>query len=381
MRGRRVLLNTLGATLIITGALAAGAYMREHRAGQASPSVEPVAAVGATAPTASPAPGNCDVLGRIPPVVPAALSVQSVGTGAKKLTSEEAGYALTISDSWLVTADMFGGKTAWFGHAHMSSFDPRTIDLRRPESPNMLPPEYGIRLDIELWANPARESAERYAEWIRIGPDQLSVLPGSSVTIAGQPAYRTTIQDQHQFQPTNAPLIVTRQTRMLWLIPSLRADRMLVVYATPGESPLRGSVEAAVSTLELFQPTQPQLPVIHQRDEILKRWTIDKSGATIVGQRVEAKLMSYAEANAAMNNGSGGIFRIDRDPDELFWLVAVSGPNLPRGRGGPHGTQPPTAWIMYNTPAASDRFEMTGTMYSANGKWPPAFDALPDLCH
>src|SRR5688572_5183475 len=170
MSGRRVLLNILGATAILMGAIAAGSYLREHRIEQASPAQEATAASGAgaangaAAPTPSQAPANCDVLGRIARVLPAPLAVQDVGTGTKRVTSAEAGYALTIPGSWLVTADMLGGNTQWFGQAHMSSYDPKTIDLRRPESPNMLPPEYGIRLDIEMWSNPAHESAERYAE-------------------------------------------------------------------------------------------------------------------------------------------------------------------------------------------------------------------------
>lgn len=379
MNGRRLVLSVFGAGAVLLGALVAGAYLRDYRAEQASPAGEPAAAGGVTAPRPSAAPPTCDVLSRITPISPQPLTATDLGNGTKRLTSAEAGYSLVVPASWFVAGDLFGSGGLAFGQAHASSYDPRAVPLPRPGSSGMLPADHGIRLDIEVWSNTARESPEQYARRIRIGSDQLSVLPGTSVTVAGQPAYRTTIQDEHRFQPTNAPLIVTSQTRLLWLIPSLRADRMLVVYGTPGDSPLRGSVESAVSALELFQPTQAQLPVIHQRDEILRRWTVDTSGAPIAGRRAEAKLMSHAESYAAIRGG-GGLLRVDQDPEELVWLVAVSGPDLPRGRGGLGGNPPPTTWIMFNTPAARDQLIMMGTTYSSAGTWPPTFDALPDRC-
>jgi hypothetical protein len=79
----------------------------------------------------------------------------------------------------------------------------------------------------------------------------------------------------------------------------------------------------------------------------------------------------------------GGLLRIDRDPDELFWLVAVSGgPDLPQPRGGPAQYSPmPTTWIEYQAPATTGRYEGTGTKIASTGTWPPDFDAVVDRCH
>ena len=103
--------------------------------------------------------------------------------------------------------------------------------------------------------------------------------------------------------------------------------------------------------------------------------------------------MTYAEAGAAMSYRDGapgtptanGLLRVDHDPDELFWLVAVSGPDLPQGRGGPYrpnaSPPPPTAWILFETAAtAGGRSASTGAQYSVAGTWPAGFDALPDRC-
>jgi len=242
----------------------------------------------------------------------------------------------------------------------------------------MLPPKFGISLDLQLWWNPSGEALDQYAQRIHIGPDQKTILTGGYVTLAGRRAYHMTIQDEHGFQPTTGPVVITRQTRPVWIIPTDRPDRVLVVYATPGESDVFPAVEKIVEGLVLFRPASPSLPVIHQRDEMIDRWLYDKTGARIADRRVEAKLMTYAEAVAAFNGGA--ISRIDRDPDELFWLVVVSGSNLPQGRGSPAGTLPPTTWIMYEAPATNDRYEMTGTSYASTGTWPANFDALPDRC-
>ncbi|TMF60132.1 MAG: hypothetical protein E6I20_14535, partial [Chloroflexi bacterium] len=102
--------------------------------------------------------------------------------------------------------------------------------------------------------------------------------------LAGGQAYRMTIQDERRFQPSLGPLVATRQTRAVWLVPSPRADRVLVLYATPAESALFPAVERAVSTLQVAAPRSAVLPVVHQRSEILQRWLVGKSGP-IAGRR------------------------------------------------------------------------------------------------
>jgi hypothetical protein len=355
----------------------------------ADPTTGQAGAPGAAGPVAAASPtstADCVKLGALAPAPVPPLDVSDLGDGAKRVTSAEGGYSLVVPGAWLVSGSLFGGGTIpAFGQAHMTSYDPRAAPTSRPEAGGMLPPDVGIRFDIELWANPFGEGADAFALRIRIGPDQTAVLPGSFVTIDGRRAYLTTIQDERRFQPNSGPLITTRQTRAVWIVPTPRADRMLVLYATPTESSLLSAVERAVSTLHVTAPTRSTGPVVHQRSEILGRWLVGKSGP-IPGRRAEAKLMTYAEASVALHPGGAnatpnGVLRIDHDPEDLFWLVAVSGPDLPQGRGGLHGTPPPTAWMLYTTAATEGRGASTGIAYSAAGTWPPGFDQLPDRCH
>lgn len=346
-------------------------------------------------PASSTATGDCVLLSAISPAPAAPLAVTDLGDGTQRIMSAEGGYSIVVPRAWSVAGTPFGGGQSYFGQAHMSSYDERTVPTPRPEAGMIRPPDVGIRFDVEVWANPLKEAPDAYARRLHIGPDQVAVLPGSFVTLDGRHAYRATIQDERRFQPANAPLITTRQTRAVWLVPTPREDRMLVLYATPAESPLLSIVERAVSTLRVSAPVRSVLPLSKQRGEILQQWLVGKAGP-IPGRRVEAKLVTYAEAAVAVqgipaSQGPAtpmGILRIDRDPEDLFWVVAVSGPDLPEGRGappGPDGRTPPsplpTTWILYITPATAHGPDIGAGTYAKAGTWPPGFDALPDLCH
>jgi len=371
----RLLLVAVGVALIVS---ACG-----ERAGQAG-------APASASPTASTtaAVGDCVVLGAIAPVPVPPLELRDLGDGTRRVTSAEGGYSLVMPGDWLVSASFAGGIEPPFAQAHSSSYDPRAAPSSRPEAGGILPPEVGIRFDIELWANPSTEPADVYAQRLTIGIHQVAVLPGSFVDLDGRRAYRTTIQDEVRFQPAAGPLITTRQTRAVWLVPSARADRMLVLYATPAESQLLSIAERAVSTLQVTVPATAALPVTKQRSEIRSQWLVGKAGP-IAGRRVEAKLMTYAESAVAVRGPQQGpnpptpmgILRIDRDPEELSWLVAVSGPDLP-SRGGPMGPPPTTTWILYNAAATVARYSGgVGGSSASTGTWPSHFDTLPDRCH
>jgi hypothetical protein len=391
---RPLLLLVLAALLAGCGDLASG---RPGASASASPS--PTGSAPAVTATT-----DCLELAKVAPVIPPELSVTDLGDGSKRVTSAEGGYAIAVPSAWLVTASLSGGIEPQFAQAHTSSFDPRTAPTPRPEAPGMPRPEVGISLNLELWWNPDHVAPERYARDVRIGPDQVAVLPGTAVTVAGRAAYRFTIQDETRFQPNDGPLIVTRQTRAIWLVPKSIDDRMLVIAATPAESSLLPTVERAVATLAIAPAMRAARPVTTQRSDIRKQWLLDKSGNAIPGRRVEAKLMTYTEASAAMYTshvvdpsgatnaptgggpGSRAIPRMDHDPDALYWVVVVSGPDLPQGRGGPYGapSPAPTAWIFYDTPATSESGSGTGMQYagasSTTPAWPFGFDTLPDRC-
>lgn len=372
------------AALVVLGALIAGFALRQAREQAAAPVTDTTESV-AVAPgraSASPFSDRCDALARIAPVIVPPLATADIGDGTKRITSAEGGYEIVIRSDWPIAPGVLG--QAAFGQAHITSYVPKAAPTPDPER-WMLPPEVGIALDIQVWANPQRESLEQYARRVHIGSDQMSVDPGAALTVGGRPAYRFTIRDEHRFQPADRPLVVTQQTRIVWLIQSLRPDRVLVAYATPGESALLPEVERAVSAMRITQPAAAQRPITVSRDEILGKWLVDKSGAAIPGRRAEAKLMTYAEAGGVFSQGSGlpnGLYRVDHDPEDLYWVVAVSGPDLPVGRGGPAGaaSPAPTRWIMFYAPATDAPPGSTGTQISSQGSWPPNFDALRDRC-
>ena len=347
------------------------------------------ASAGASTTSPQSAAADCVLVGSVAPQPALALGISDLGDGTKRVINADGGYSVIVPAAWLITASL-GGIAPLFGQTHVSSFDPRTVPTARPEAGTILPPEAGIHLDIELWSNPRRDSLDRYTEGVRIGGDQIGVLPGRRVTVDGRAAYRFTIQDERRFQPSSGPLIATRQTRAVWLVPTDRDDRLLVIVATPAESSLLWVVERAVDTLRMSAPATPAYGVTVQRSEILKPWLMGKDDP-ISGRRAEAKLMTYTEASAALNAPVSadpnaprvvGLLRIDHDPEDLFWVVAVSGPGLPEGRGGPFGqpSRPPTAWILYAVSATGDRNASTGAQYASQGTWPPGFDALPDRC-
>jgi len=186
----------------------------------------------ALGPTGDPATAECVELARLPDRPAPPLAVVELGQGTRRITSADGGYSITAPAAWSVSGSFAGAIEPLFGQVHLGSFDRQRVQTPRPEAGYMLPPEVGINLDIEIWQNPKREPLERYALGVGIGPDQVAVVPGGPVTLDGRVAYRFTIQDERRFQPANAPLIATRQTRAVWLVSTSREDRLIVIAAT-----------------------------------------------------------------------------------------------------------------------------------------------------
>ena len=381
----------LAATVLIL-AVVVGNVLRDVRSTAGEPPTQSPDAGGAlSAATPTARPTNCTQLGNVSRRVAPPLEVVVETDGFKRVTSAEGGYSLRVPGSWLVTSGPFTDPS--FAQANITSYEPKTAPTPDPER-WMLPPSVGISFSVQVWLNVDHVALERFADNITIGPDQMSKATGVMTVIAGQPAYRFIINDEHRFQPSDRPLVVTKQTRVVWLVQSPQSERVIVMYATPGESSQLGTVEEAIVRMSITQAIASSRPVTHQPDEILAQWLYDKSGAPIVGRRAEAKLMTYAEANAAMNGPVpvGGpkpiqLLRLDHDPDDLYWLVAVSGPGLPEPRGGPFrlqtgipATPTPTTWILYDTSATGRDLGGTGMRIANAGNWPPGFDTFPDRC-
>lgn len=369
----RLLFAGLGSAAVMLLAIAAGQSLLAYRVGTP-------AALASSTP--APTPARCDALASIAPAPAAPLAVTDLGIGQKRVTSEEGGWSLEVPASWIVQPGLLGSRA--FGQAAITSYDPTGLDYSGMIGPNMHPPTLGVRLHVEVWENPSGQTPEQYAASLRIAPDQVELRDGGSVALAGTTAYRATVQEDRRFQrEPNAPIESTKQSRMLWVVPTLRADRLLVLYAWPLENPLWRTAEAIVSTLRLSPPVASRVPVLHHRDEVLRPYLFDKSGAPIPGRRAEAKLVTYAESLA--HGVARPAWRIDRDPDELVWIVAVSGPDLPIRRSGPFreggGTPAPIRWMVAIAPATGDA-PGPGSWSQASpvGDWPSYFDAITDRC-
>jgi len=378
----------------VAGALLAGSALHGVRTHAPAATPDQENAAGSAASASATPPANCIMLGQLAPKIAPPIAIQSLGNGTQQVTSAEGGYSIVLPSAWFATANAIG-VTPQFGQLHATSYDPKTAPTPDPER-WMLPPQVGIGVDIQVWLNPDHEPLDRYAEHILIGPDQITRQPGTMTSIDSRPAYRFIINDEHRFKPTDRPLVVTKQTRVVWIVQSGNPDRVVVAYATPGESALFAATERAISTMTITTPFVSQRPVVLQRDEVLRQWLYDKNGALIPGRRAEAKLMTFTEANAAMTVGGGPppspggpkpiqLLRLDHDPDDLYWVIAVSGPELPQGRGGPRlgppgGTPPPTTWTLGDMSATGNNTGPTAGQYSTHGSWPQNFDALPDRC-
>jgi hypothetical protein len=386
MRLVRLALNVFVAGIVIVGSVAAATWLRDRRTSPAGSSAD--VALTASSASASPRPtasADCAGLTKIAPQPAPALAVTAAGQRSV-VTSAQGGYSISVPSTWQISPGYFNEPA--FGQAHITSYDPKTIPTPGPEAPGIVPPKYGIRLDIEIWDNAARTPLDQYATTIHYWADQSSIDPGAFMTVDGHSAYRFTVRDEHRFSPAPGQLITTRQTRAVWLIAGPRDDRLVVVYATPIESDLFSSVESAVAAMKITAPVASQVPMTHTRAEVTARWLTDAKGLPVVGRRVEAKLATYREAMMTLS-GYMGISRMDRDWDELIWVIAVSGPDLPMGRGGPRGivgqsgpqpTIAPTTWMLTMAPATNDDGSGTGAAFATQGTWPPRFDDLVDRC-
>jgi hypothetical protein len=230
----------------------------------------------------------------------------------------------------------------------------------------------GSALSVELWANPDQLSPEAWFAANLGGSTVTKTTESSSAMIAG----RATLVLRQSVGPQ--PPDNRFDPQKTWLIPGERPDRMLVITAHLGDAAYAPEMDAAVSSLAIFAPRPAVSSVDITRENVLGRW---KNAGPAPG-RVEAKLVTWAEAGTL--EGSRSWNRLDRDPDSLVWVVALSAVGAEPGFAIPSrglGRQDPPRWQMYTTPANStdDGAGLWGRIGSI-GDWPIAFDALTDRC-
>jgi hypothetical protein len=294
-------------------------------------------------------------------------ATSSAGAGMARVESAPGGWRMDFPDGWWPARNGYAGIV---------------LGTRDPDLGLMSTLDLGTwyltaaSLRIELSANPNHLSAEAWSA-VNMGDNLVTKTTESSpATIGGKPAF--VLRRSVGPQPPDNRL----DSQKTWILPSDRPDFMLVITAQLGDGAYATEMDAAVTSLALFPPRSSASTVDKTREDVLGPW---KNASPAPG-RVEAKLITWAEAVAL--SGGANQNRLDREPDALVWIVAVSAVGAEPGfglqtRGGRFGAGPQDAprWQMFVTPANSndDGIGMWGRTSSA-GDWPPEFDALKDRC-
>jgi hypothetical protein len=293
------------------------------------------------------------------------LPTSTAAPGVTRAESAPGGWRIDFPDGWWPTRSGFGG-------ASLSTRDPAFgfSTPTRPTGWTWTPPT----LRIEVWANPDKLDLTAYVAANFADNLVAKTLDRAQTTLAGQPAILLRRSNGPQ-PPDNS--MVSEKT---WIVPTTRAERMLVITAYPADSAYQSEIDASVASLALFSPQAPPSTIDISRQQVLELWTNHPLGTP---GRVEAKLVKWSEANAGLTGN--GLARLDRDPDQLVWIVAVSvaggspGFSLP-SRGVRRGGDP-FRWTLYVTPASSSDDGVGGWSQSSDrGDWPEFFDTLVDRC-
>jgi hypothetical protein len=212
------------------------------------------------------------------------------------------------------------------------------------------------------------------------------VLESARIVIGGQDAEFYSVY-QNQPKPFDE-----LEPGLYWLIRSpFFSDRVVVVTAIPGASPLRPMAERIVSTLQFYRPAPPDLTPTKTRQQVIASFM--QNGWTITG--IEAKLMRFQDwerafnesLRAAANGGPSGTRSPSTDPDALVWVVAFTGSGFtpPKAYGGPPGTgatprPAPTlwSWAIHVMPAREPYGWACPCFGGPEKTWPSWFDQLVD---
>jgi hypothetical protein len=289
-------------------------------------------------------------------------ATSSAGAGMARVESAAGGWRMDFPDGWWPSRNGFAGIL-------LSTRDP---DLGIGGLTSGLESWYltGSGLRIELWANPDRLSAEAWSAANLGGSIYTKTSDSSDVTIAGKAAL--VLRQSVGPQPPDNHF----DSQKIWVVPAERTDRMVVITAQLGDGVYAGEMDAAVSSLALFTPRSGASSIDITREDVLGRWKVSPAPG-----RVEAKLVTWADAQTLEKSTWN---RLDRDPESLVWIVAVSAIGAEPGFGIPSrglGRLDPPRWQMYVTPAYSnDDGAGTWGQIGSNGDWPVGFDDLQDRC-
>jgi hypothetical protein len=275
------------------------------------------------------------------------------------------GWSLELPPGWFERSSNQHGR-------EIMSYDPAGMNVNGGSNPE--PGQIFVRL--QMMQNPEHFAPADFQSFMSRGGGAL-VREQHPVSIAGQPAESYTIW-QSQIPP-----YAYLETKLHWYLRSpFFDDRMVVIVATPADSPLRTDVERVVASLRFFQPSAVNLIPTITRSEIIARVT---SRPGLTPTRIEAKLVFRKDLDATGKLGRD----FYSDPDALAWVVAYAGPGIHGVNfGGVFGVAPAN-------PRPPELCLSTADIYPADGQpgmaasggcdtkaaWPTWFDALPDRGH
>jgi hypothetical protein len=258
--------------------------------------------------------------------------------------------------------------STWFRREQpMRGFDFLSYDPDLAFSGN-LPPPGEVRVVVQLLPNFDGLDPRAFANTT---PKAGQITHEGDVTIAGQTGYTNTAR----LNITNPPPWPTDKRN--WFVRSpYFSDRMLLIQASPA-SARTSDVDAIVASLQFAPPlVAQQTPV--SRAQVTAKYA---SGTFPVLRLdgVEAKLVTWKEYELAAGGFHSGV----NDPDQLIWLVLVTG-EITHPRGGPPSfarqSPPPTPAtypsILFVVDAVSG--DVFGTSCCGPDTRPKWFDGLID---
>lgn len=296
--------------------------------------------------------------GKIPPTpapIPMARDQSGVPAGLVRAESRDGGWSVVYPSTWFRRTQPMRGSD-------FLSYEP---DL---DFSGNLPPPGEVRVVVMLMPNFDELDPRAYASTT---PRAGQISRESDVTIAGQTGFTNTVH-LNMSQPPPWPT----DTRNWFVRSPYFNDRMLVIQATPADARIN-DVDAIVASLRFAPPVvTPQTPM--SRAQATAKYAV---GAFPVLRldRIEAKLVTWKEYELAAGGFHSGV----NDPEQLIWLVLVTG-EIAHPRGGPmlliDRSAPPTPatypWALFTVDAVSG--DGTGFSCCSRDARPTWFDGLTD---
>ena len=249
-----------------------------------------------------------------------ALTPAPTATPGTPLTSPAAGWVRISDDAGGWSMDMPQGWFERAAHQHgreLRSYDP-SIPLPGNYSSEGLPPVGQVLLRMQMQATRTNSTPSRSSK----SPIRAKLV-SKSVNTRGHDR-RSTAEfwslwrsQRRSSSVSSHALVVPAQ--------SVLDDRMVVIYAAPGESPLRRRSSGS-SQRRFYKPSPASLvPTVSRRDAIDAWCRVRRQTSTAT--RVEAKLTSTRTGNVC-----GGSRSYTRIPTPV-WVVAYVAPDITTRRG------------------------------------------------